>query len=162
MSTASWTGVLQIIRSRLLTFAPTGGGTTLATRLGNTTTGSGSDGKLFLDMAPDNLTGLWAVLRIIDTPISGFDGGFLLKPTAEVIVYGKPRNQAASVRACVDVMVEAWHDYQYTEAGGHLSTMDVTNRFTVPYVAPADREVVAERVLLPFRCSPIFLTRYAA
>jgi hypothetical protein len=40
--------------------------------------------------------------------------------------------------------------------------MDATNRFMIPYQEPADRELVAVRVLLPFRCSPIFLTRYAA
>lgn len=162
MSTASWTGVLQIVRNRLLAFAPTGGGTTLAVRLGSTASGSGSDGKLFLDMAPDSLTGLWMVLRIIDAPVSGFDGGFLMKPTAEAIVYGRPRKMAAEVRACVDVTMEAWHGWNYSEAGGHLSAMDPTNRFPIPNVEPADREVVAERILLPFRCSPIFLTRYAA
>lgn len=162
MSTTSWTGVLQIVRSRLLTFAPTGGGTTLKVRLGSTSTGSGSDGKLFLDQAPDNLTGLWAVLRIIDAPIQGFDGGFLIKATAELIVYGHPRKLASSVRACADVAIEAWHDWLYTETGGVIVASDVTNRFTIPYAEPADRELVAERLLLPFRVAPIFLTRYAA
>jgi hypothetical protein len=161
MSTASWTGVELIIRSRLLTFAPTGGGTTLAVRLGSTSSGSGADGKLFLNMAPDLLTGMWAVLRIIDAPITGFDGGFLIRAQAEVIVYGRPRNQMAAVESCVDVICEAWHDYLYSETGGHISALDPTNRFPIPYVTPADREVCAVRILLPFRCSPIFLTRYS-
>jgi hypothetical protein len=162
MSTASWTGVIQIARSRLLTFAPTGGGTTLATRLGSTASGSGSDGKLFIDMAPDKVTGLWAVLRVIDAPIDGFDGGFMIRGQFELIVYGQTRNQAAAVRACVDVCLEAWHRYVYSEVGGSFITSDSTNRFTIPYEEPANRELVAERVLLPFRCAPIFLTRYAA
>ena len=162
MSTASWTGVKAILRTRLLAFSPTGGGTTLAARLGSTSTGSGSDGKLFHDQAPDNLTGLWAVLRIIDAPVTGFDGGFLIHATAELILYGRPRKMAAQVEAAADVAMEAWHDYSYSESGGHLSTQDVTNRFTVPYQEPADRELVAVRLLLPFRVSPIFLTRYAA
>lgn len=162
MSTASWTGVELIVRSRLLTFSPTGGGSTLAVRLGSTASGSGSDGKLFLEQAPDNLTGLWAVLRTIDAPTTGFDGGFMKKGTFELIVYGKPRNQMASVKACVDVVEEAWHNYLYTEAGGHISALDPSNRFSIPYAAPADRELVATRILLPFRCTPIFLSRYAA
>jgi hypothetical protein len=152
-----------IIRNRLLTFAPTGGGTTLAVRLGSTASGSGSDGKLFLNQAPDSLTGLWAVLRVVDAPITGFDGGFLLRATAELIVYGRPRSAMASVEACVDVAVEAWHGWAYGEAGGHISATDPTNRFPIPYQSdPADRELCAVRVLLPFRCTPIFLTRYAA
>lgn len=162
MSTASWTGVKQLIRTRLLTFTPTGGGTTLATRLGSTTSGSGSNGKLFLDQAPDDVTGLWAVLRIINAPITGFDGGFMIKADAELILYGRPRKMAAEVEAAADVCMEAWHDYLYTESGGHFSTLDVTNRFTIPYVEPADRELHAVRLVLPFRCTPIFLTRYAA
>ena len=152
-----------IARNRLLTFSPSGGGTTLAVRLGSTATGSGSDGKLFRNQAPDNITGLWVVLRLIDLPVTGFDGGFMLKGTFEAIAYGRPRNQQAAVESCVDVMMEAWHDYAYTESGGHFSTFDPTGRFPIPYVSdPADRELVAVRVLLPFRCAPIFLTRYAA
>jgi hypothetical protein len=162
MSTASWTGVLLIVRNRLLTFTPTGGGSDLETRLGSTSTGSGTDGKLFLDMAPDKLTGLWGVLRIIDAPIDGFDGGFMIRATAELICYGRPRRSAAEVRACIDVCIEAWHRWVYTEAGGTIVSSDPTNRFPIPYTEPADRELVAERVLLPFRCTPIFLTRYAA
>jgi hypothetical protein len=163
MSTASWTGVEQIARSRLLTFTPTGGGSTLAVRLGSIATGSGSDGKLFLNRAPDNLTGLWAVFRIIDAPVTGFDGGFMIKATAELIVYGRPASAMASVESCVDVACEAWHGYLYTESGGHFSTLDPTNRFAIPYAGPpTDRELCAVRVLLPFRCTPIFLTRYAA
>jgi hypothetical protein len=162
MSTASWTGVELIARSRLLTFSPTGGGTTLAVRLGSTSSGSGSDGKLYLNQAPDSLTGLWAVFRIIDAPNIGFDGGFMIKATAELICYGRPRNQMAAVEACVDVCCEAWHDYHYQESGGHFSSMGPTNRFPIPYADPADRELCAVRVLLPFRVTPIFLTRYAA
>ena len=47
-------------------------------------------------------------------------------------------------------------------ASSGTAATDPTNRFTIPYEEPADRELVAVRLLLPFRCSPIFLTRYAA
>src|SRR5690554_1193233 len=141
-NTASWSGVLRLIRTRLLTFTPDGGGATLATRLGTTSTGSGKDGKLFLDRAPDNLTGLWAVMRIVDAPHTGFDGGFLIKGQVEVIVYGRPASHpstASQVRACADVIAEAWQSYAYSEAGGHLSSMAVSNRFPIPYTTePAD------------------------
>lgn len=162
MSTASWTGVLAIIRNRLLTFSPTGGGTTLAVRLGSTSTGSGSDGKLFHSQAPDKLTGLWAVLRLIDAPVTGFDGGFLVRATAELQIFGRPRQMAAQVEAAADVVMEAWNLWSYVEVGGVVIADKITNRFTVPYEEPADRELVQVRLLLPFRASPIFLGRYAA
>lgn len=156
MSTASWTGVLQIARSRLLTFTPPSGGT-LATRLGSTVTGSGSDGKLFLDQAPDKIEGLWAILRLIDAPVQGFDGGNLIRAQLELILYGRPRKMAAQVRACADVAQQAWRHYSYTETNGVFIADAVTSRFTIPYTEPADRELVAERLLLPFRVVPSFL-----
>lgn len=162
MSTASWTGVLKIIRNRLLTFDPSAGGGTLATRLGSTSTGSGSDGKLFLNQAPDDVTSFWAVLRIIDALPSGTDGGFMIKATAELILYGRPRAKMATVEAMADVVMEAWRRWSYDETGGHLSAMTITNRNTIPYTEPADRELCAVRLLLPFRCAPIFLTQYSA
>ena len=162
MSTASWTGVKSIIRNRLLTFSPTGGGTTLAVRLGSTSIGSGSDGKLWWDQAPDTTGSMWAIARIIDAPVTGFDGGYLVRATAELQLYGRPRKMAAQVESMADVVMEAWNLWSYTEVGGVLIADKITNRFTVPYEEPADRELVAVRLLLPFRVSPIFLNRYAA
>jgi hypothetical protein len=161
MSTASWRGVELIIRNQLLTFTPSGGGSSLATRLGSTSSGAGSDGKLFFDQAPDNVSGFWGVLHLVDAPLQGFDGGLQVVATAELILYGRPRKTQAQVEAMADVVMEAWHAFTYTEVGGHISAHRVANRFTIPYTEPADRELVAVRLLLPFRCSPIFLTRYA-
>lgn len=160
MSTATTLAVLREIRSRLLTFAPMGGGATLATLLGSTASGSGSDGKLFLNQAPDSISGFWAVLRLVDLPQQGFDGGFLLKGQAELILYGRPRRLQSDVERMADLVVEAWLSWMYT-ASGHISAMDITSRFTIDYEAPADRELVAVRLLLPFRCAPTFLTQYA-
>lgn len=157
MSTASWTGVLQIARQRLLTFVPPLSAATLATRLGATSTGSGSDGKLFLDMAPDTIDGLWGILRLIDAPVQGFDGGNLIRAQLELMLYGRPRRMAAQVRACADVAQQAWRHYSYTEVNGVFIADAVTSRFTIPYQEPADRELVAERLLLPFRVVPSFL-----
>lgn len=163
MSTASWTGVQHIIRNRLLTFTPDGGGPTLRTLIGSTASGSGSDGKLFLNQAPDDLTGFWGVLRVIDAPVQGGDGGFMIKATAELILYGLSRKTQAQVEAMADTVMQAWRKWAYGEAGGTIVSSEITSRFVIPYASdPADREVVAIRLLLPFRCTPIFLTRYAA
>lgn len=161
MSTTSTLGVLNIIRSRLLTFVPASG-STLAVLLGSTASGAGSDGKLYLNQAPDDVTGFWAVLRLIDAPPLGFDGGFLLKATCELILYGRPRSQQSAVERMADRVQEAWLNWSYTETGGHVSALDIASRISVPYAEPADRELVAIRLLLPFRCAPQFLTQYAA
>jgi hypothetical protein len=163
MSTASWTGVQLIIRNRLLTFTPEGGGPTLRTLIGSTASGSGSDGKLYLNQAPDDLTGFWGVFRVIDAPVQGADGGFMIRATAELILYGLTRKTQAQVEAMADTIMQAWNNWSYVEEGGTIIASKITSRFPIPYVSdPADREVVAIRMLLPFRCTPIFLTRYAA
>lgn len=162
-STASWTGILQLVRTRLLSFVSVSGGQTLATRLGSTASGSGSDGKLFLDQAPDDVTGFWAVLRLLDAPRDGADGRLMIKGTFELQLFAHARKNAAAVRAMADLVEEAWHGYVYTEVDGHLSAMGVQNRFPVPYEAdPALRELVQIRMLLDFRCTPQFLLKYAA
>jgi hypothetical protein len=162
-STASWTGILQLARTRLLTFVSISGGSSLATRLGATASGSGSDGKLFLDQAPDSVTssGFWGILRTIDEPPDGADGGLMLKGAFELQLFARGRTNAAAMRGMADLCVEAWHGWVHTEVGGHISSMGVTNRFMVPYESdPADRELVQVRMLLAFRCTPMFLLKY--
>jgi hypothetical protein len=160
MSTSSWSGVLQIVRNRLLTFTPASG-STLATLLGSTSSGSGSDGKLFVGQAPDNLTGAWGIIRIIDAPQQGFDGGFMIRATAELMLYQQGRRNQAAVERMADVATQAWLDWIYSENGAVIASERVASRFTVPYEEPADRELVAVRLLLPFRCVPQFLLQYA-
>jgi hypothetical protein len=161
MSTTTTLAVLREIRTRLLTFSPKGGGSTLATLIGATSTGSGADGKLFINQAPDNVTGFWAILKLIDYPQQGFDGGFLIRGQAELILYGRPRKVQAEVERMADLVMEAWLHWA-TSTSGHLSAMAIQSRFAVSYEEPADRELVAVRLVLPFRCIPSFLLQYAA
>jgi hypothetical protein len=161
MSTATTLAVLREIRNRLLTFAPMGGGATLKVLIGSTTSGSGSDGKLFLNQAPDNISGFWGILRLIDFPQTGFDGGFLIRGQAELILYGRPRKVQSDVERMADLVTEAWLHWA-TNASGHISATAIQSRFAIPYEEPADRELVAVRLVLPFRCIPSFLLQYAA
>ena len=68
MSTESTTALEAQLRTRLLTFAPLGGESTVADEIGSTETGSGADGKLYWDRAPDNIDATspirWGVLRL--------------------------------------------------------------------------------------------------
>jgi hypothetical protein len=127
MSLASMTGALREIRTRLLTFTPEAD-STLATLLGSTASGSGSDGKLFLNQAPDDVTGFWGVLRLIDAPQQGMDGGFLFRCTAELILYTRGRKYHATVERMADVVQQAWLYYSSTQVGGVLIADRTMNR----------------------------------
>lgn len=158
MTTASTSAVLNTIRSRLLTFVPSGG-SSLATLLGSTTSGAGSDGKLYLNQAPDSVTGFYAVLRLIDAPQVGLDGGFMIRGACELMLYGRPRSQQSAVERMADNVVAAWRDWVYTEATGNcIASRDVASRLVVPYLEPADRDLVAVRLVLNFMTAPSFLT----
>ena len=158
MSVASTVSMLQTVRTRLLTFTPAAT-STLATLLGSTTSGAGSDGKLYLDQPPDDVTGFYGVLRLLDLPQQGLDGGFMVQGLLEAHFFGRPRSQASAVKRLGDVTVEAWNHYRYTESTGRcLIARDVTHRSTITFEAPTDRELVVERLLLPFMATPSFLT----
>jgi hypothetical protein len=158
MSVVSTTSLERTARTRLLTFVPSSA-STLATLLGSTASGAGSDGKLYLNQAPDDVTGFWGVMRLIDYSQQGTDGGFMVRGALEVMLYGRPRSQQSAVERMADVVTEAWNHYSYTEATGRcLVARDVSNRATVPYQAPADRDLVAVRQLLLFMATPSFLT----
>jgi hypothetical protein len=160
VSTSSLVGVLQIIRTRLLSFTPTGG-TTLAVQLGSTASGAGSDGKLYLNQAPDDVTGFWGVLRLINAPQEGMDGGLMLRCEAELILYGQGRRYQSQVERMADTVEQAWLWYGYAEVNGTIIAGKITNRFPIPFQTPADRELVAIRLVLPFRTTPQFLVQYA-
>lgn len=159
MSLASTQSILQEIRTRLLTFTPASG-STLATLLGSTTSGSGSDGKLFLNQAPDGITGFYGVLRLYDEFQQGMDGGFLLRCQAELILYGRPRAQQGAVERMADVVQQAWLWFDSTQVDGVLIADRTMSRMSIPYEDPADRELVAIRLLLPFRVAPQYLVQY--
>lgn len=163
MSLMSTLGALNVIRTHLLTYAPLAGGPTLATTLGATAAGSGTDGKMFLNQPPEDLTGFWAVLRLLDAPQGGMDGGFMLRCTTELILYAHGRKHQSTVERMADVVQEAWLRYSHTEVDGVLIADRITNRFSIPYESdPADRALVAIRLLLPFRLIPQFLAQHAS
>lgn len=160
MSLASWRSVMETIRTRLLSFTPEAD-STLATLLGSTAAGSGSAGKIFLDRAPDDVTGFWGILRLADSPQEGMDGGLMLRCTAELILYGRGSKHRSAVERMADVAQQAWLYYSYTQVDGVLIADRTMNRMPIPYVSdPADRELVAIRIMLPFRLAPQFLVQY--
>jgi hypothetical protein len=155
MAVTTISAIEQAIRTRLLTF----NGNALRTALG-TATGAGSTGKLYLDQPPDTVTHPYGVLRFVDLPVMGVDGGAMMKGTCEVILYGRPRAQAAALKAAGQLVLDAWQDFRDTTAGSAscLIAHDASSFALVPYTDPNDRELVACRILLPFMVTPGFLS----
>lgn len=165
MSLTTTAALEAAVRTRLLTFIPTGG-TSLATQLG-TLTGAGSDGKLYLDAAPDGVTYPYAVMRLIDEVPRGDDGRFLRDWLVEVVVYDRPRGAASTPKAVVslaaDTIAQAW--LQWSSSDALIRTLPIGTRHTIDYAGapdPMDRELCAVRLLLPFRGTTTFLAQYAS
>lgn len=153
MSVATFSAIEQAIRTRLLTY----NSNALRTALG-TTTGAGSDGKLYLDQPPDSVSYPFGVMRFIDLPVVGLDGGAMMRGTCEVILYGRPRAQGATLKEAGVMLLAAWRDFASTEGNARgLFARDAASVALVQYLDPNDRELVACRVLLPFMVTPDFL-----
>ena len=159
MSTASQTATLQAVRTRLLAYTPPGGssGTTLL----GTRAGAAADGKLYIDQAPDDVTDPYGVLRIADWRSEGDDGGFARRLEIELQLRTRPRSAAAALKLIADQFERALRSWADTTAGVIVSRQGLT-RSTVFFEAPADREVVLERLLIPMYVHAQYLTQDSA
>lgn len=156
MATTSQLATLQAIRTRLLSFS----GGVVATALG-TLSGAGSDGKLYIDQAPDNVTVPYGVLRIADWRSEGDDGQFARRVEVELQLLTRPRTNASALKGIADHCeraMRAWRDV----SSGVLCARQGLTRATVLYEEPADREVVLERLLIPLYVHPTYTTQDSA
>jgi hypothetical protein len=135
---------LKAIRSRLLTFS-TGA---LATALG-TASGAGSDGKLYIDQAPDDVTYPYGTLRVVDRRSEGDDGGFARRLEVEIHLYHRPRNTASTLKAMADLCERALRAWVDVSSGVIVSRLGIA-RGSLTYEEPADRELILERLVVPF------------
>jgi hypothetical protein len=167
VSTDSTTALEAQLRTRLLTFEPLGGVTTVAEELGSTDSGSGADGNLYWDRAPDNLDrtlvnlGLpirWGVLRLKNRrDIPGQSEGHLYE--LEVMLYGRPRSQKATLEAVADRMDQAM--VRYVDAVNGLAASTTSTRNTLPpFREPADSDVVQIMLEYTLRVYPASMTQY--
>lgn len=151
---------------------PATGTRTLAQLLG-TATGAGSDGKLYKDAPPDPVTYPYGLIRWSGSLPLGDDGGFQLRASLELELFGYPRSQRASfggvmlnigsgVSAMADVVEEAWRDYVATSVNDTIVAKRMESRITVPYTEPADRELVLIRLILPLYSTPAYQAQYTA
>jgi hypothetical protein len=155
VSTATKVATLQVIRTRLLAYTPSGGQSG-ATRLG-TMAGAGSDGKLYVGQAPDGVTYPYGVLRCPDWRQEGDDGGYLRRLEVECQLFHRPRAQHAALLAIADQFERALRKWDAT--GGDVLHVYDLSRQTIHYDEPADRELVQERLLITVGALPSFLAQ---
>jgi hypothetical protein len=167
VSTESTTELETALRTRLLEFEPLGGIGTVATALGSTASGAGQDGNLYWDRAPDNLDRLmadlglplrWGVLRLKNwRDIPGQSEGRLVE--LEVMLYGRPRSQRATLQGIADRMDMAM--VRYVDASSGVLASSVSTRNTLPpFKEPADSDVVQVMMEYTLRVYPAYLTQY--
>ena len=162
MSTDSTTALEAQLRTRLLTFQPLGGLTTVVDELGATDGGSGIDGKLYWDRAPDDIDRTtpirWGVLRLKNwRDIPGQSEGRLCE--LEVMLYGRPRSQKATLEGVADRMDQAM--VRYVDAVNGLVATSASKRNTLPpFREPADADVVQIMLEYTLRVYPASLTQY--
>jgi hypothetical protein len=167
VSTESTTGLEAVLRTRLLTFEPLDGSGPVASALGSTQTGAGADGNLYWDRAPDNLDRImaeqgdplrWGVLRLKNwRDIPGQTEGKLTE--LEVMLYGRPRSQRATLQGVADRMDQAMVRWVDAENGVVASSTSTRNTLP-PFKEPADSDVVQVMLEYTLRVYPAYLTQY--
>lgn len=159
MATDSQLATLEAIRDRLLTYTPSGGSSGAA--LLGALDGAGSDGKLYIDQAPDHATLPYGVLRILDWRGQGDDGGYARRVQVELQLTHAPRRNAGALKAIADQCERALRGWSDVSAGVIVAQPDIS-RGTAFYEAPADREQVLERLVIPLYVHPQYLTQDSA
>lgn len=144
MTTTSSLATLQTIRAHLLAWNTNA----VQTAIG-TASGAGSDGKLYIDQAPDAVSFPYGVLRILDRSQLGDDGGYAFRLEVELHLYHRPRVQLSALRGIADLCERALRGYRDLTAGVIVSRNGLT-RATILYEEPADRDLVCERLVCPF------------
>jgi hypothetical protein len=155
------------LRTRLLEFEPLGGIGTVASVLGGTDGGSGADGKLYWDRAPDNIDGratgdtsptAWGVLRLKNRRTTG-DHMERDLMELEVMLYGRPRSQKALLDGIADRMDQAM--LRYTDrSSGVVGAWGRTRQSLPPFKEPAASDVVQIMLEYTLVVWPAYLIQY--
>jgi hypothetical protein len=149
VSTDTTSDLESTLRTRLLTFVPLNGAGPVSEILGTTGTGSGSGGKLFWGRAPDNIDGRlagstdpirWGVLRLKNRR-AGMENSEREQMELEVMLYGRPWNQRATLEAIADTMDAAMLRYRDADSG--ILWIEARGRQSLPpFKEPADSDIV--------------------
>lgn len=137
------------IRTRLLTFDPTG-----------------SDGPLSLAgglhtlAAPDNAAYPYGLLRLKAQRTGREDGDSSIEGRLEVMLVGRGRAQLGPLEDAMDIVTEALAKWS-TDTVGWLTMRDLENRLTLPpFPQPANAEIVQVHATWRYTWWPEYLMQY--
>jgi hypothetical protein len=149
MSTTSTQGMMQDLRSRLLTFQPRTGD-----RLEQ------SIGDRLYTKAPDNVIYPYAVVRLMDRQQTVGDQGFRTRGEIEVQIFDRPRSQQWRAEAIADVVQQAFLHWDLKTSGLMFAQHSRRVGPLPPAPAPMDRELVQIAVYVPIVAWPVMFTQY--
>jgi hypothetical protein len=149
MSTTSTQGMMQDLRSRLLTFQPRTGD-----RLEQ------SIGDRLYTKAPDNVIYPYAVVRLMDRQQTVGDQGFRTRGEIEVQIFDRPRSQQWRAEAIADVVQESFLHWDLKTSGLMFAQHSRRVGPLPPAPAPMDRELVQIAVYVPIVAWPVMFTQY--
>ncbi len=151
MATTSTTAIEDQLRTRLLTFEPMGGGSTLSTLLSD---------RLYITQAPDDVDqSAWAVMRLKNRRTDPETAGERERAELEVQFFARPRSRESALNAMADVVDAAMLRYRDHSAGVVASQHRL--RHTLPVMGgPVDREVVQIVCTYGLILWPTYLTQY--
>ena len=149
MSTTSTQGMMQDLRSRLLTFQPASG-LRLNQVLGD---------RLYTGSAPDTVQYPYAVFRLVDRRQTDGYTGFRATAEIELSIFDRPRSQMWRAEGIADVAEQAFLGWDLRTSGVLFSRH--VRRLTMPVAPiPMDRELVQIMVFVPIVAWPVMLTQY--
>jgi len=148
---ASTTALLVTIRTRLLSFVPMGGGSTLATLLGS---------RLYESQAPETATFPYGVFRLTNRLETDGFAGMRESADLEVMFFDRPRSRAEALDLIADVADQAL--LSWAQATDGITFARFRLRDTLPPAPePMDRELVVIRQVFPVVLWPTYRTQYA-
>ena len=157
MSTAGYTELYGVLRSRILTFVDPAGRTWAS--ISGAAAGVGNDARLWQDGAPVGFSSWpYGVMRIVDDVN---DGPYQQRTvfSLEIMVYGRPRTQLDKVRDLADLIDGALLQYRYSAPTEGFVKVTGRRRNMLPMgTGDVDAEVVTSRQLFSGFAWPKFLT----
>ena len=155
------TAALEIaLRNRLLTFARLGGADSLNDLLGGTEDGSGTDGKLYREKAPDSVSGPYGVMTLRNRRADSENPEAEL---AELEVQFYVRNWAnrSTLNDAADAADEAMRDYRaVSDEAGVIACWARKRSAMGPAREPADSDLVQILCVYTLRLWPANLIQY--
>jgi hypothetical protein len=157
----STVAVEEALRDRLLEFNRLTGDT-LATILGATDEGAGSDGNLYWDKVPDDVSGPFGVLRLINRRRDSENPeAELAELELQLFVRGWVNRDTLTEGA--DAADEAMRDYRHaSDEAGVIACWGAKRSAMGPWKEPADGDVVQIMTVYTLRLWPANLIQYYA